>query len=49
MRMPNGVLMEEGNGVLSTLEHDAAMVNITGIGWAGGKGRRALILLYDSV
>ena len=36
--MPNGVLMVDGNGVLTTMDGDVAMVKINGIGWPTGKG-----------
>jgi hypothetical protein len=41
IRMPNGVLMEEGNGLISTIEHDVAIMEIKRIGVAAGKGRSA--------
>ena len=36
--MPNGFLMVEGDGLITTTDGDAMMVKITGIGWPTGKG-----------
>lgn len=40
-RLPNGTLMENGNGVISTGEHDVVTMKIQRIGVATGKGRAA--------
>lgn len=39
--MPNGVLVEEGNGLITTHEHDVVVMQIKRIGVAVGKGRAA--------
>ncbi len=39
--MPNGIVMGEGNGVITTVDGDVVMVKKSGIGWPTGKGRRA--------
>ena len=36
--MPNGVLMVDGDGLMTTTDGDAIMLKITGIGWPTGKG-----------
>jgi hypothetical protein len=36
--MPNGVLMVEGDGLVTTTDGDTIMIKITGIGWSTGKG-----------
>ncbi len=40
-RMPNGVLMEKGNGLITTLDHDVAIMRIRRLSVAVGKGRAA--------
>jgi hypothetical protein len=40
-RMPSGVLMEEGNGLISTNDRDVAVVKFTRICVSVGKGRTA--------
>ena len=37
----NGVVMGEGNGILTTVDSDVVMVRKIGIGWLTGKGRKA--------
>lgn len=39
--MPNGVFMVDGDGLMTTMDGDAVMVKITGIGWLTGKGWKA--------
>ena len=39
--MPNGVVLGEGNGIITTVEGDMVMVHKIGIGWSTGKGRKA--------
>jgi len=36
--MPSGVFMIDGDGLVTTMDGDAIMVKITGIGWTTGKG-----------
>jgi len=36
--MPNGVLMGEANGIINTVDGEAVMIKISGIGWSTGKG-----------
>ncbi len=40
-RLPNGVLVENANGLLSTVEHDVANMQIERIAVAAGRGRAA--------
>ncbi len=40
-RLPNGVLMENANGLVSTAEHDVANMQIQRIAVSSGKGRAA--------
>ncbi len=40
-RLPNGILMENGDGLISTLEHDVVTMRIQRIGVETGKGRAA--------
>ncbi len=40
-RLPNGVLMENANGLISTADHDVATMQIQRIAVASGKGRTA--------
>jgi hypothetical protein len=39
--MPNGVVMGEGDGIITTIDGDVIMVRKSGIGWLTGKGRKA--------
>ena len=39
--MSNGVVLGEGNGILTTVDGDLVMVRKIGIGWSTGKGRKA--------
>ncbi len=39
--MPNGVLMTERNGLLTTVDGDSVQLKINGIGWLSGKGMKA--------
>jgi hypothetical protein len=39
--MPNGVIMAEGDAVITTIEGDVVMVKKSGIGLSAGKGRKA--------
>lgn len=41
VRLPNGVLTEKGNGLISTNEHDVVTMRIERLGVASGKGRAA--------
>ncbi len=36
--MPNGVVMGEGNGLITTMDGDTVLLKISGIGWSTGKG-----------
>jgi hypothetical protein len=38
--MPNGVIMAEGDAVITTVEGDVVMVKKSGIGWSDKKGRK---------
>lgn len=40
-RMPNGALIEVGNGLITTSDHDVAVLKIARLGVAAGKGRAA--------
>jgi hypothetical protein len=40
-RMPNGELIERGNGLITTLDHDVAIMKIRRLSVAIGKGRAA--------
>ena len=37
-RMPNGVTMVEGNGMIMTAEGENVTAKLSGIGWSTGKG-----------
>ncbi len=39
--LPNGVLMEEANALITTLEHDVAALKVVRISVAAGSGRKA--------
>ena len=39
--MPNGIVTDEGNGVITTVDGDVVVLKKSGIGWLAGKGRRA--------
>ena len=39
--MSNGVVLGEGNGVLTTVDGEVVVVRKIGIGWSTGKGRKA--------
>jgi len=47
--MPNGLLMAEGNTMITTAEGEVVMAKVNGIGWSTGKGwkqsGRALLIL----
>jgi len=40
-RMPNGELIEKGNGLITTIAHDVAVMRIRRLSVAVGKGRAA--------
>jgi hypothetical protein len=40
-RLPNGALMESGNGQITTMDHDVAVMKIKRLSVAVGKGRAA--------
>ena len=39
--MPNGVVMGEGDGIITTIDGGVVVVRKSGIGWSTGKGRKA--------
>ena len=39
--MPNGILMTERNGLLTTVDGDILQIRINGIGWLTGKGQKS--------
>lgn len=39
--MPNGVVMGEGDALVTTVEGEVVMIRKSGIGWPTGKGRKA--------
>jgi hypothetical protein len=39
--MPNGVLMGEGDALVTTADGEVVMIRKIGIGWSTGKGRKA--------
>jgi hypothetical protein len=39
--MPNGVIMGEGNGIITTMDGEVVSVRKIGIGWSTGRGRKA--------
>lgn len=39
--LPNGVVMSEGEAIITTIEGEIVLVKKSGIGWSTGKGRKA--------
>ena len=39
--MPNGVILGEGEGIITTVDEETVKVRKSGIGWSTGKGRKA--------
>jgi len=40
-QMPNGVVMSEGEAVITTVEGETISIKKSGIGWSTGRGRKA--------
>jgi hypothetical protein len=39
--MPNGVIMGEGNAIVTTVDGEFVLIKKSGIGWSTGRGRKA--------